>query len=168
MNYKDFFLIISPPDAVNYQVLRFKQACAKHIGVFESRYSKAHISFGLYGEEIQTPRQKTFVMERFIDLITEDINIMEPIELAINGFNVFSHGKKSKTIYAVIETTEKTKAWFNKIKEILRIEGNITPHITIAKSLPIEQFNMLWPHFEKLEFKYVFTPGCITVLTREV
>jgi hypothetical protein len=50
----------------------------------------------------------------------------------------------------------------------LRIEGKITPHITIAKSLPIDHFNALWPHFEKLEFKYVFTPGCITVLTREV
>ncbi|HZY39118.1 MAG TPA: 2'-5' RNA ligase family protein [Mucilaginibacter sp.] len=168
MNYKDFLLIISPPDAVNYQVARFKKACAKHIGPFDAQHSKAHISFGLYGEEIQTPRQKTFVMERFIDLVAEDINIMEPVELTINGFNVFSHGKKSKTIYAVIEVTEKTTAWFNKIKEILRIEGNITPHITVAKSLSIDNFNKLWPHFENLEFKHVFTPGCITVLTREI
>ena len=107
MNYKDFFLIISPPDTVIYQVDRFKKACAKHIGSFDSQYSKAHISFGLYGEEIQMPRQKPFMMERFVDLIAEDINIMEPIELTINGFNVFSRGKKSKTIMRLLRRRKK-------------------------------------------------------------
>ena len=168
MNYKDFFFIISPPDAVKYQVDRFKKACAKHIGPFDSQFSKAHVSFGLFGEEVQAPRQKTFAMERFIDLITEDVNIMEPVEFTINGFNYFSHGKKSKTIYAVIEEPERVAAWVNKIKEILRIEGKITPHITIAKSLSIKHFDDLWSHFQHLEFKYAFTPSCITVLTREV
>jgi hypothetical protein len=167
MRHKDFFLIISPPDGVNYQVSRFKKACAKYIGVFDSLYSKAHISFGLFPEEIQSPPQKTFAMERFIRLISEDIYLIEPTELKISGFGYFEH-RKSRTIYAAIETNARIAAWFNRIKEILRIEGDFTPHITIAKTIPVEHFERLWPFFQNLDFNYSFTPGCITVLTREV
>lgn len=168
MKYKDFFLIISPPDGVIYQVSRFKRACAKYIGAFDSLYSKAHISFGLYPEEIQNPPQKTFAMERFINLISEDINLIPPIELKITGFAYFEHGERSRTIYAALEMNEKTKAWFSKIKEILRINGKSTPHITIAKAISLENFERLWPFFQNLDFTYKFVPGCITVLTRDV
>src|SRR5579862_8729292 len=167
MNYKDFLVIIAPPECVANQILLLKKACAKHIGMFESMHSKAHISFGLFGEEIETPRQKTFAMESFFNLVASDISIIEPIELKINGFSFFNHGKNFKTIYASFELTDEIMEWFNNIKKILKIDSKLTPHITIAKKIPIDAFNKLWPHFEEIKFKSSFVVDYLTILTRE-
>jgi len=167
MKYKDFLLIIAPPDRVLNQIKLLKKACAKHIGMFESMHSKGHISIGLYGDEIQTPRQKVFIIERFLNFVERDISQVEPIELKIKGFGYFKHGKDSRTIYAAIELNEETMAWFDHLKTILKIKGKITPHITIAKSITADLFAKLWPYFEKIDLNYSFIPEYITILTRE-
>lgn len=164
---RDYFFIISPPHEVIYEVSRFKKACAKYIGEYDSLYSKAHISLGLFAEEVKGPPEKGYAMERFIRLISEDIALIEPVRLRVSGFKFFSHGR-TRTIYAAVETDAATTAWFDYLRGILTITGDIIPHITIARSISVEHFNILWPFFEKASFKYSFVPGCITVLTREV
>ncbi len=167
MNYKDYLVIISLPAAVNNQVSKFKKSCAKHVGIFESMHTKGHISFGLFGEEIESPRQSKFKLERFFELVAADIYNIEPIEININGFHFFDNGKNYKTIYAVVDLHPKTIAWFNLIKDKLKIKGQITPHITIAKRVSIDAFNKLWPFFEAANFSGSFVPDELTILTRE-
>jgi 2'-5' RNA ligase len=130
--------------------------------------SRAHISFRKFIDEEEPGGQISDIMCECLELIKKGIGRLPSFNLFIDGFGFFNHGQKFKTIYAAIELDIRTKAWLNAIKEQLLIDGDITPHITIARKIPVESFNILWPYFQQLEFKASFKPDCLTVLRREV
>ncbi|HVS91612.1 MAG TPA: 2'-5' RNA ligase family protein [Mucilaginibacter sp.] len=163
----EYFFLISPPDEISGYVDRLKRACAKHIGSFYSMKSKAHISFGKFIDEEDEPGQVSGIMQQCLQLIEKGISRLPSCNLSVEGFDFFDHGSKFKTIYAAINLDDKTLEWFNAIKRQLLIDRNITPHITIARKIPVEAFEILWPHFQKLKFKESFTPESLTILTRE-
>jgi len=167
MNRKDFLVVISPDERIIKDISLYKKACAKHVGIFPGLYSKAHISLILCREEIKRPRQSTFIHEQYFKMISHTIAQIESVKLNIKGFNYFTHGKKTKTIYAELELSPEIIDWFNVLKKLLYIEGELTPHITIARTISFNDFDKLWPFFEKIEYHDSFTPDCITVLTRE-
>lgn len=168
MSKKDFFVIISPGERIIRDISLLKKSCAKHIGIFPALYSKAHISLIKSGEEISVPRQSIFIYEQFFRMIAHRVAQIESVKLDIKGFNFFTHGQKSRTIYAELNLSPEIMNWFEILKDVLRIDKPVTPHITIAKAVPIKDFEKLWPFFEKIEYRDSFIPDCLTVLTREI
>jgi 2'-5' RNA ligase len=162
----EYFFLISPPERIEDQITRFKKSCVKHVGSFYSMKSKAHISFGKFIDEEEQPGQMSDIMSQCLDLIEKGINKLPAFNLVIDGFNYFNHGQKFKSIYASIKLDNVTLAWFNTIKQQLLIDRDITPHITIARKIPLEAFNVLWPYFQRIEFKDSFKPEALTVLIR--
>ena len=167
MYSKDYLIVVSPPDRIKEQIAKFKKSCAKYIGKFKGLYSEAHISLNLLGEEIVSANQDYFKFERYLDSIKNDLAKINSIELNITGFNFFNHGSKSKTIYASLDLPDETMNWFNILKVKAKNKKSITPHITIAKNISIEAFNILWPFFEKIEYKESFIADKLTVLVKE-
>lgn len=91
-----------------------------------------------------------------------------PIELQINGFAFFNHGKTGKTIYAAIELTTQTNLWFKLLMGEMGIKVKaFVPHITVAKNIPVSSFNKLWPKFETCKYAETFKVNSLTVLKRE-
>jgi 2'-5' RNA ligase len=133
----EYFFLISLPEPIENQVMRLKKSCAKHIGSFYSMKSKGHISFGKFIDEEKQPGQMSDIMAQCIELIEKGINKLPTCRLTIDGFNYFTHGKKFKTIYANIKMDDKTVAWCDAICKQLLIDRGITPHITIAKKIPV-------------------------------
>lgn len=164
---KEYFILISPSEEITRQINLLKRACAKYIGKFYGMKSQAHISFSKYIDEEDTPGKMSDIMSRFIKIIEWEMGHLPSCNLIIDGFDFFDHGNKYKTIYAVIKNTDETVNWFNTIKEKLFIKKNITPHITIAKKITVESFNILWPFFQKLSLTESFKPESLTILTRE-
>jgi 2'-5' RNA ligase len=164
---KEYFIIISPPDEIQYFINKCKRACAKYIGRYESMSSKAHISFAKYLDEENDMGQMSDIMHRFIQIVEFEINQTESFEMEIEGFDFFTHGSDYKTIYAALKLSDEFMTWFNNIRKKLFIEKNIKPHITIAKKISNESFTTLWPHFQKLSYKKSFKPECLTILSRE-
>jgi 2'-5' RNA ligase len=163
----EYFFLINPPDRIDYQISRLKKSCAKHVGNFYGMKSKAHISFGKFIDEEERPGQMSIIMRDCLHLIERGISTLPSCDLTIDGFNFFNHGQKFRSIYATIKLDDDTLTWFNAVKEQLLIDRDLTPHITIARKISIEAFNILWPYFQQLEFKDSFKAECMTILRRE-
>jgi hypothetical protein len=162
MSYADYLIIISPPDNIIKAVEKYKRASVKLIGHYESMYSTAHISI------THQHRCKPFLIEPAVIIMEKKLGTMPPIELNIKGFNFFSHGQHTKTIYAEIELTETTEKWFKLLKIQLGIKvAGFVPHITIAKNIPVTAFNKLWPNFVNHSYSKSFTANHLTILHRE-
>lgn len=159
--YSDYMMIISPPAEVMDVIMRYKKASARLIGDFEGMYSKAHISVA------NQHRQMPYVMGQKLECYQRPINRLKPVIMHVNGFNYFKHGNAAATIYAKIELNTEINNWFNHIKRIFgEKRKDIVPHIPVAKNVPVEQFQILWPKFIAQQYRFDFTPQSITVLTR--
>jgi|ERR1700754_183126 len=167
MNYKDYLTIISPPDRVDNKIRLFKRACGNSIGKFPGMYAKAHISFDIIRDNIDQYSKKPLALKSFYELLDFKIRTIPSHQLKINGFNFFCHGPGLRTIYAAIDMDEETENWFNTVKQALRINKKLKPHITVTRSIPIEFFNILWPYFQNTEYIDTFEADSLLILEKE-
>ena len=159
--YADYFLLLSPGEHVKALVKDHKLHAANIIGKYESMHSIAHISIK------KMPRQKAFISEPVLLALNKSLRTLPPITLTIDGFDYFNHGDDYKTIYARLRTNHITTLWFKTLKKHLTIKEFMVPHITIARNIPVAQFNKLWPHYKAINWVESFTVNELTVLQRE-
>jgi len=163
----EYFILISLPDRIDDYVKSLKDFCKRNIGSFYSATSRSHISFGKFIDEEDDNLGMSEIMQLYLKNIQNAIALIPSCDLSIDGFNYFTHGTKFRTIYVVIKLDDNVIGWFDKIRNRLLIDRNITPHITIARKIPTNDFDILWPHFRNLTFKESFKPASLTILTRE-
>ncbi|HWY33763.1 MAG TPA: 2'-5' RNA ligase family protein [Nitrosopumilaceae archaeon] len=157
----DYLMVLSPLDQIKEIIKTHKLESAKIIGDYEAMHSVAHISIA------NLVRQKDYLTEPQISLAEKKLKTLPPIELTIDGFDHFSHGEDFKTIYARIRSTPTTVRWFKELKKPLNVKQYLVPHITIARNIPVEQFNQLWPRFKDARWVETFSADRLTVLHRE-
>ncbi len=160
-NYADFMILLSPSDKVKALVRDHKLYTAEVIGDYESMNSIAHIAIK------KMHRQKSFVTEPAIKLLNRKLEALTAINLTVDGFDYFNHGEDYKTIYAKIGSTPEVTQWFKTLKKHLNIEEFMVPHITIARNIPVSDFNQLWPHLKTIKWSESFTVNELTVLQKE-
>jgi 2'-5' RNA ligase len=160
-NYADFMILLSPSDKVKAKVREHKLYAAQIIGNYESVHSIAHISIK------KMHRQKSFLTESAIRSLTPKLAAIPPITLTIDGFDYFNHGEDYKTIYARLRSSPKITTWFKTLKKHLNIKEFMVPHITIARNIPVRDFNQLWPHFKAIKWQETFTVYELIVLQKE-
>jgi 2'-5' RNA ligase len=164
MDIKYYYNRISVPEHINKEIQRYKKASAKYIGKFPSEKSPGHISFRcLPLTSINSNTSKN--VDLYYNHIERYLSKVPAITLYIIGFNYLTHGKTKRTIYAKLNLDADTLNWFNVIMSIF-LPGKALkkPHITIARSISIEQFNVLWPYFQNLDYKDSFRVDCLDVL----
>ena len=160
--YADYLMVITPPESIIKEVGRYKRASVNVIGHFEGMYSCAQIIV------TRQVRCKPFFGEPAIERMAGGLQTMPPIELKINGFGFFDESQTAKTIYALIERTDKTDKWFRLLMKQMGIKvKGFVPHIVIAKNIPLTSFNKLWANFDNRVFSETFTVNSLTVLHRE-
>jgi 2'-5' RNA ligase len=158
-SYQDYLIILSPPENISQHVRHLKEKCAGVIGEFESRHSRAHVSVQSWS------RKKPVWVEPLIPKLERDLQTLPPLTLEINGFGVFDQ-QEFQTIYAKFNSTPATKVWFKLLRKFFSTPP-FEPHITIARSIELDDFKMLWPHFKNQPFNARFTVDKLTVLRRE-
>lgn len=162
MSYADYLIVISLPDNLIKEISRYKRASVNIIGHFEGMHSTANITIA------HQTRCKPFLALPAIEQIEKRLITLPPAELTITGFNFFSHGQTSKTIYAVIERAPGTDNWFKLLVQQTGIKiKNFVPHIPIAKNIPQGSFNKLWPNFQNRDFFDTFKVNSLTIMHRE-
>lgn len=161
-SYKDYLMIISPPDDVIKQISKYKRASANKIGLFKGMHSIAHISI------THQERCKPFMAEPFILNMEKRLLSMQPVELQITGFNFFKHGEVGFTIYAVVNAAPPNHNWFKLLRRQMGIKVvNFVPHITVLKNISPSLFKRLWPYFENSKYETSFKANSLTILHRE-
>ena len=160
-NYADFMILLSPPDKVKALVRDHKLYTAEVIGNYESMHSIAHISIK------KMHRQKSFLTEPAIRSLNPKLATIPSVTLSIDGFDYFNHGEDFKTIYAKISSSPEVTQWFKMLKKHLNIKEFMVPHITIARNIPVSDFDRLWPHFKAIKWSESFMVNELTVLQKE-
>jgi len=160
--YADYLIVISPPGNIMKEISRYKQISINTVGHFEGMYSSGQM---IITHQI---RCKPYLVQPAIEQMVNRLGTMPPIELHINGFSFFNHGHAAKTIYAVIERTDRTDNWFKLLQKQMgiRLKGFV-PHIIIAKNLPIPCFNKLWPNFDGRPWSETFMVNHLTIFHRD-
>jgi 2'-5' RNA ligase len=167
MSSKRYLTVLQPPDSIDKKIATFKRACINHIGKFEGHNEHAYITLDAISDDIDPISQKPQIIGPFYDMVDFIIRrTIQAREIKITGFNFFSHGIHFKTIYAEIELTKETSDWFTAIKDLLMIK-KLVPHITIARKIPVDAFNVLWPHFVKINYNDSFLADGITILEKD-
>ncbi|TWR31230.1 2'-5' RNA ligase family protein [Mucilaginibacter pallidiroseus] len=159
--YNDYLVLLSPPTAIKNEIDRYKRATARLIGDYKSRYSPAHISVDTM------PRQKPFYIEPVIDRLEYKIARMPPVLLHLDGFAFFEHLHGKMTVYASLKNTPSTDSWFTLLAKELGIKKAFTPHITIARDITGEQFNLLWPVIRHKKLAEPFWINELTICKRD-
>jgi hypothetical protein len=157
--YKDYLIILSPPETINGQVKKFKQSSFRLIGEFESLHSRAHISLKVLS------RQKPFWTGPLFDQMEKELSLLEPTTLQINGFAHFLPTDYT-TIYAAIKSTPEMEDWFKRLRKSLN-EKKKVPYITISKQVPNALAKKLWPKFKDRPWYEQFEVNKLTILHRE-
>jgi 2'-5' RNA ligase len=158
-DYKDYMILLSPPEGINAQVKKFKQASERLIGEFDSMHSKAHISLK------NMRRQKAYWVAPIFEQLEKELSLIEPITLQINGFAAFLPTDFT-TIYAAIKSTAEMEDWFKRVRKSLN-EKKAVPHITIAQQVPNSLAKKLWPKFKDRPWDDEFEIDHLTILERE-
>ncbi|MFD0749923.1 2'-5' RNA ligase family protein [Mucilaginibacter calamicampi] len=160
-SYKDFLMIISPPDEVIKQISKYKRASANKIGPFKGMHSIAHISI------TYQQRCKPFMADPFMARLENKLQTMQPAEIYIKNFKFFTHGTVGFTIYAEVNVMPPNHNWFKLLRKQMGITITIVPHITVLKNIPPSAFKKLWPYFENSQYEATFKANSLTILWRE-
>jgi 2'-5' RNA ligase len=158
LNYKEYLIIISPPDCVKNYIKECKNLSRRMIGDFDAMDATAHITIRL------TEPKRPGEIVPFIDYLESFLAQMPPINLNINNFDFFD---SSKTIYAKFELDDYTKQWMDVLKYFVGVK-NLEPHITIGKTLSNKAFDKLWSHYENEKYTQSFIVNYLTILERDM
>jgi 2'-5' RNA ligase len=154
---KELFFLISPPRHIMSDVSVLKDDVHYLVGrELEDRYSKAHISLFKFSDT-------AYHMKHMIRFVEARAQSMAPFNVFLKDFNVFYNGS-FRTIYMDIVNKSPIQEMFEKI---VKEDSNYIPHITIAKSLTVDDFLRCWPYLKGLNYSNQhFLCDRITVLAR--
>jgi 2'-5' RNA ligase len=159
--YADYMMVLSPPGTIGEQIAKYKADAAEMIGAYESQHSKAHITIK------PMPRRKPYMAEPEIRGLKNNLQLLPPVSLTVDGFDFFTHGDEYRTLYAKIRSTGQTTQWFKALKKVLNIKDYLVPHITIARNIHVSAHTKLWPHFKKIDWVEDFEIAQLTILHRQ-
>lgn len=151
---KELLFVISPAEGIASDVRVLKDDVHYLTGKkFDGQQAKAYIPLFKYsGEEMPE------VLDR-VEAAAEQFNAFEVI---IKDFGVFHHGS-NRNIYLDIVNKYRIR---DIVEAIQGPEEDYTPHITIVRNLPAEDFLKCWPYFKSLHYSQHFRCDRITVLLK--
>jgi 2'-5' RNA ligase len=160
-SYYDYLFLLQPSEVIKKQIGHCKFRASNYIGPYPGMKATAHVSI----EDLT--RQKPYVVKSLINTVRNKIASMPPAMLQIDGFRFFTHNQDYMTIYAAIKPTYKTDNWFSLLKKQLNSKKPITPHITVTRHIPVDDFYKLWSQMRLLTYQENFTAEKLTILERE-
>ncbi len=158
MDYAFYHFILPIPDHVDFMIRKLKSEAKRVIGNYPSVHARAHITINNY------PRKPLDVDVQGFSFLTRKLSLLPPVVFEIDGFDCFNEGNNyNKTIFAKLKLTGQNQYWLKLLKDIVG-ESSTIPHITVARAITPEQFNLLWPYFQKREMKVKFIVNRLTIL----
>lgn len=132
-----YLVVLSPPYTIKADITKIKEElnCIAGIGD-RNLHSVAHITL--------------------FDKLTDDTTVADtvrglikpcsPFTIKIKGWNIFDH-RHSVTVYLDIENPDPIINLMGLLKS-----SSKTPHISLAKKIPYETFNLLKPYLQSIDY----------------
>lgn len=127
-------------------------------GKYPSYKSKSHITLFNISSSDQ--------MDHMLELL--NISWMPSFQINVNGFDYYSHGQQSRTIYLNIEEKGSIVYLQKWLADFFKLRRHAyEPHITLGRTIPVVQFEKAWSDLKSLTFRRVFTVDKLVVLKRK-
>jgi 2'-5' RNA ligase len=158
-----YFFVISPPLSIKQNVKSYKHTLDKKVGL--SDYNLHAIpNISLMSFHTMKP-----VNQNFIQAVSNLFANIQKFEIETNGFDCFTHHNSSGTIYAKIEDSGMLTGIYEGLHKLLGLKvRDYTPHLTVARTIPKENFNKAFALLKDKKFKKKFICENITILQRKM
>jgi len=161
LNLYEYFLIVSPGEAIANLVMPLKQNFAKQYGCTMADIFKPHIS-------IMNCLQSNYWEARLIKNLKRFGKTMAPFTVELNGIGQFPDTvfvdifDKSHLVQTVTDLSQFTKPL------LYRPKYHKTPHISIARGMTPEQHQLAWADWQNHDIKASFEVTELTLLRRPI
>jgi 2'-5' RNA ligase len=163
----EYFFLISPPYPIRQIVKGFKHKMHHEIGLSDfNMLSVPHISL-LLNPEIE--RHDKDIIERGHKALMKAGNF----RVNIDGPDFFTHSE-TNSVFLKVRNSDPLQKMFNALHKEFdhffpeELETDFNPHLTIARSIPRDNFNKISYSLNEYDLKTEFTCHTITLLVREV
>jgi 2'-5' RNA ligase len=163
----EYLLVISPDNKVGKQIADIKNIFSEEYGCKNAARLKPHVTMINFLQYESTEYRILNCFEKFAKTIC-------PFSIELNGFSSFD----THTIYAKLassyEVANVVKAMRSKFKNLLESSESLkpkfitSPHLTIARGMTNEQYEMAWPRWKKKDFSAAFDVKQISLIKREL
>lgn len=156
----DYLVVINPDARTAGEVRSFKEKIAQELGIFTSRYSRAHISLfrSVFPEKFQ---------EDCIHLLEEIARKQSGFTVYTSKFDHFDHGKVKRTIYVNVANPKPITELRKKILQQFELKPNdYKPHITVARAISTREFDQVYPMFDHQLFVRSFNCRSFALLRK--
>jgi|GEM_PF-576692 len=156
----DYLVVINPDARTAGEVRSFKERIAQELGIFTSRYSRAHISLfrSVFPEKFQ---------EDCIHLLEEIARKQSGFTVYTSKFDHFDHGEVKRTIYVNVANPKPITELRKRILQQFELKPNdYKPHITVARAISTREFDQVYPLFDHQLFVRSFNCRSFALLRK--
>ncbi len=164
-NLCDYFVLINPPNWINWEVEDMKYEFATHYGNYPSFNSKPHISLMHFTEHESAE-------EKVLNSLSERVSNMNSFDISLCGFDFFY---ANNTFYINVESKGPVKSLHDSLlmemdlnKVYFQRIDDYTPHITIGRKLTDSQFRNAFHEFNDRSYTNYFRVEYLTILKRKM
>ena len=158
----EYFFIIPPDDKTTNHVKFLKRKLNKTISLSsENLFSKAHISlFKIHAKNSND--------NHIINTTNEALQNNEKFRIKIKGIDIFNHST-SKSLVLQIENIDSITEIYKTLLYSFNIPFHqINPHITIARSISVQEFIIINQSLNEFNYTGEFTCERVRVLKRTI
>ena len=160
----DYFVLINPPNWINWEVEDMKYEFATNYGSYPSEKSRAHISL-LHFTEHENAENKV------LKALSKMASAMSTFDVSLKGFDFFytnntffidveSKGPVKSLHDSLLMELDLNKVYFQRIEDY-------RPHITVGRKLTDSQFRNAFHEFSNRSYTNYFRVEYLTILKRK-
>lgn len=157
----EYFFLIQPDQRTEKEVKLYKRIMNSSIHLSkENLWSVPHLSLFKW--------KANYSMDEFvIRKATQALKNVEGFKVKLDGLDVYSHGHVKKSLVLKVKNPAPIKSVNKSLLDEFKFNSHkISPHITIAKSIPVSDFNKLSYSLEQFNYRGEFLCNKITILKK--
>lgn len=159
----EYLVVIPPSQDISKDVKTYKETLYNYINSqAKNRFALAHISLlDLYNS--------SYSEEEIIQKLKKVVVTINEFKVQVGGIQKFKHGASRRSIVLSISDENKIQELFQKLAHEFYLKmKNITPHITLAKNITIEETEALEEVISTISYLKEFQADRLSVLKREI
>lgn len=159
----EYLLVIPPTDEISSDVFHFKGILFDAIkSKTRNRYAKAHVT-------IINFMNAGYSDEEVVEKVRNALAEQKRFKVQISGVEKFVHGEDKRTIHLAISNPDP----FRELHKLLASEfyqktTKITPHITLAKAISTDEYELIMNKFPYIHYHNEFEGNRLSILKREI
>lgn len=159
----EYFFLIQPDQKTDKEVRSYKMTLNDAIALSkENLWSVPHLS--LFKWQVNGVNDN-YIIEK----TSKALKNVPGFKVKLGGVDIYTHGPSKRSLVLKVDNPDPIRAVNRSlVNEFHFQEHAIQPHITIARSIPVNEFNKLGYRFNQFNYKGEFYCNKISILKKRI